>query len=574
MKTKLISLTSGSADGKLLSAEELIVYTARVSNPENQMNFETSDRLIAYLIKHKHWSPFEMADMTIEITTSRAIAAQILRHRSFSFQEFCMSGDSKIYFDLPNAVSKNKRSLYKLKLKDIYRKWSSKNAFGNDVRTRIEKMFVRVYDENTKTLSHAHIKDVFQTGVKPLFEITLSNGKKIKCTKEHKVLSQNGFVSLEEGAGLELIGKRAVISKKDFLIGTNGIHLHQSYDWLLSQKNESIKNKSGVQGIADNGRVSYHTIRKWLKIHKLQFTKTEVAQYATIWNKNKFGYKNTPHTIGTILKMRASAKKGIDSNLWKGGVDRRERLKIADWCQTIRAEKLIEANYECKICKSNKKLELDHIVAVYENLELAYQKENIQVLCHECHVEKHNLKGDRQKWRQASKGNLLTIDWATIKSVSYIGEEMTYDLEIDHHSHNYVADGVIVHNSQRYSKAQISEQVQLRLKAQTNRQSSSNILKHSQDDMFLYNSVQHSVNVAFEVYQDLLDNGIAKECARMILPLATSTTLYAKGSIRSWIHYLQIRCDEHTQAEHRWIAEEIKEIFKTELPNIARALDW
>lgn len=70
------------------SAEDLIVYIARVSNPENQMNRETSSKLISYLINHKHWSPFEMVDVTFEIKTSRAIAAQILRHRSFSFQEF------------------------------------------------------------------------------------------------------------------------------------------------------------------------------------------------------------------------------------------------------------------------------------------------------------------------------------------------------------------------------------------------------------------------------------------------------------------------------------------------------
>jgi thymidylate synthase (FAD) len=218
MKTKLISLTSGSTDGKLLSAEELIVYTARVSNPENQMNFETSDRLISYLIKHKHWSPFEMADMTIEITTSRAIAAQILRHRSFSFQEF----------------------------------------------------------------------------------------------------------------------------------------------------------------------------------------------------------------------------------------------------------------------------------------------------------------------------------------------------------------------SQRYSKAQMVDEIQLRWKADTNRQSSSKALTHEDDyaDMRLYGIVNDAIEKAFEAYNDLLTVGIAKECARMVLPLSTSTTMYMKGSIRSWIHYLEIRCDEHTQAEHRWIAEEIKEIFKTQLPNIAKALDW
>ena len=87
MKTKLIAITTPAIEG-IHSAEELISYCARVSNPSNQMNTETAPRLLAYLIKHKHWSPFEMANMTIEIKTSRAIAAQILRHRSFSFQEF------------------------------------------------------------------------------------------------------------------------------------------------------------------------------------------------------------------------------------------------------------------------------------------------------------------------------------------------------------------------------------------------------------------------------------------------------------------------------------------------------
>ena len=68
--------------------DNLVAYMARVSNPENQHNTETSARLIRYLIKHKHWSPFEMVNMCVEINTTRSIAAQILRHRSFSFQEF------------------------------------------------------------------------------------------------------------------------------------------------------------------------------------------------------------------------------------------------------------------------------------------------------------------------------------------------------------------------------------------------------------------------------------------------------------------------------------------------------
>jgi thymidylate synthase (FAD) len=68
-------------------AESLVAYMARVSNPDNQDNPD-SERLIKYLIKHKHWSPFEMVNMCVEIETTRSVAAQILRHRSFSFQEF------------------------------------------------------------------------------------------------------------------------------------------------------------------------------------------------------------------------------------------------------------------------------------------------------------------------------------------------------------------------------------------------------------------------------------------------------------------------------------------------------
>lgn len=87
MNVKLISITKPDIEG-LQNAEDLVAYCARVSNPSNQMNSETAPKLLGFLIKHKHWSPFEMVDMTVEIKTSRAIAAQILRHRSFSFQEF------------------------------------------------------------------------------------------------------------------------------------------------------------------------------------------------------------------------------------------------------------------------------------------------------------------------------------------------------------------------------------------------------------------------------------------------------------------------------------------------------
>jgi len=90
MQVKLISYSQ--TDGKELisstSPTELVAYCARVSNPDNQNNKETSEKLIKYLMKHKHWSPLEMVSVCLEIETTRDIARQILRHRSFSFQEF------------------------------------------------------------------------------------------------------------------------------------------------------------------------------------------------------------------------------------------------------------------------------------------------------------------------------------------------------------------------------------------------------------------------------------------------------------------------------------------------------
>ena len=91
MKVKLISYSQPTeemiAEG-LTDAQELVAFCARVSNPSNQMNKETSEKLIKYLIKHQHWSPLEMVSACIEIETTRDIAHQIVRHRSFSFQEF------------------------------------------------------------------------------------------------------------------------------------------------------------------------------------------------------------------------------------------------------------------------------------------------------------------------------------------------------------------------------------------------------------------------------------------------------------------------------------------------------
>ena len=118
-------------------AEKNIVYMARVSNPSNQANMDTAPRLIKYLIKHKHWSPFEMASMQVEINTTRAIAAQVLRHRSFSYQEF--SQRYSAVGDLPGI------QLPHLRTQDLKNKQASHDDLDPAVQERLEKEIAKLY---------------------------------------------------------------------------------------------------------------------------------------------------------------------------------------------------------------------------------------------------------------------------------------------------------------------------------------------------------------------------------------------------------------------------------------------
>jgi thymidylate synthase (FAD) len=122
--------------------------------------------------------------------------------------------------------------------------------------------------------------------------------------------------------------------------------------------------------------------------------------------------------------------------------------------------------------------------------------------------------------------------------------------------------------SQRYAESTTYEDVELRLQDKTNRQASGEVYKdHINEGM-----VDGVVLEAFQAYNLLLQYGVSKETARMILPLCTQTTLYMTGNVRSWIHYLEQRCAEGTQKEHREVAQTVKEIFTVQFPTVAEAV--
>jgi len=129
-KVSLIGITKPEIEG-VETAEELIAYAARVSNPSNQNNTLTAPKLLAYLMKNKHWSPFEMVSITMEINTTRDIARQILRHRSFSFQEFSQryANPTEMGFEIREARmqdAKNRQASNETDDKELQERWWAK----------------------------------------------------------------------------------------------------------------------------------------------------------------------------------------------------------------------------------------------------------------------------------------------------------------------------------------------------------------------------------------------------------------------------------------------------------------
>ena len=170
MSVKIISFSQAPEGWDGYDCQELIAYCARVSNPSNQMNTETSEKLIKYLIKHAHWSPLEMVNACLEINTTRDIAHQIVRHRSFSFQEFSQRyadpkefGEQFITREARLQDPKNRQNSIEIDSEeDIHYAWASvqqgvidkaKEAYDWAIKAGIAKEQARVVlpEGNTKT---------------------------------------------------------------------------------------------------------------------------------------------------------------------------------------------------------------------------------------------------------------------------------------------------------------------------------------------------------------------------------------------------------------------------------------
>lgn len=208
MKVRMISFSKPSHkmyDEGLCDVQELIAFCARVSNPSNQFNSESSEKLIRYLIKHKHWSPLEMVSACLEVETTRDIARQILRHRSFSFQEFSQryaDPTKDLDFVIREARlqdTKNRQNSVDLNMSDreqreLSRMWNEKQqqiislvkeTYGWAVTNGIAKEQARAILPEGNTISRMYMNGTLRSWIHYI-ELRSDNGTQ----KEHMVIAK------------------------------------------------------------------------------------------------------------------------------------------------------------------------------------------------------------------------------------------------------------------------------------------------------------------------------------------------------------------------------------------------
>ena len=207
MEVRLVSYSTPTvefADQGIDNVQELIAFCARVSNPSNQLNTETSEKLINYLVKHAHWSPLEMVSACVEITTTRDIARQILRHRSFAFQEFSQryaDPTTDLSFELREARlqdTKNRQNSVELDMensehRELVRMWNEKqhaviraarDAYTWAVENGIAKEQARAVLPEGNTVSRLYMNGTLRSWIH-FIELRSANGTQ----KEHQIVA-------------------------------------------------------------------------------------------------------------------------------------------------------------------------------------------------------------------------------------------------------------------------------------------------------------------------------------------------------------------------------------------------
>lgn len=644
----------------VMGDDSSIVQAARVSYGEGTKRVSDDRTLIRYLLRHRHTTPFEMAEIKFLVRVPMDCWRQWVRHRTA-----CLAGDTTLYFDLPGAEKRGRRQRHNLTIAKLHRLWNEgsshvvpkkKSLFVDRVdvaavytihdlsrlverreetlrnlirdgklvaereqvadpkqpsiyvrgqawidyaetgysvtaslKARLSHMQLRMCDEVTGEIGRTTITDVWESGVKRVFRVTLANGYQIKMSKDHLCLTEAGWKTLEEATGLRCSESGSCSwNAQAPAFAVNGVAVYKDREWLTEKRQAGWS----VTAIADEAGMSYHTIRKYLAKFDLKFSEAEkgMLRGETMTGRKRNVCKRGPLS-GEALENVQRARCGTNSNFWRGGVTT-DRAKIGRWTTDNSLRVHERCGYKCVICGSKKDLEAHHVDPVWNNVERAYDLTNLVSLCYQCHSwlhqgnhelallnevvsgedlatfwGRHTHRESRPAKKRKPAVRKLKRVWSQIVRIEYVGEEMTYDLSVTGPYHNFVANGFIVHNSineysTRYSlaidAAQTTSPEEWRSQSTNNRQGSAGYIGPELGEQ-LTETERELLAKSRELYQARIEQGVAREQARKDLPLSTYTEAYWKIDLHNLLHFLALRMDSHAQLEIREYATTIGE---------------
>lgn len=609
----------------------MVANAARVSMSKWHKEFdpEADIRLIKYLARNKHISPFFHPHIQFRIEAPIFVARQWFRHVVGT----CVTGDTEVSI-LSFAKGRNK-GLRKITMERLWRRWTygvekpkkydaSEAAAAEKAaklvdsglslraamrvtglrynqyrryispydqkesakdRSNIHRMRLRSLNVETGIFGVSHITNVMQQGVKPVYKVTLADGKTIKMTDDHKILTEDGWKTLKDAVGLECTKSGLCYMTRPCAIGVNGLPIagtgyYRNPEWLQEQKELG----ASVLDMAKLCRCSYHTIRKWLKRHGLQFDQMQFLSGFgdTPWNKGVTGYKlNSRPWSEERLNAVRRARSGANSNFWRGGkLTGRKSMRAKATAMAAKLHKTY--GYACQKCGATNELHAHHIIPVAIAPELALAERNLITLCGPCHRLVHASAESEikfaneycglppippQEWKEKRKPQIdghMRVKYVSVVSVEYIGEEMTYDLSVEGCGNNFVGNGIVVHNcrsetSRRYVDAPPEFFVpdEWRSRPEQSIKQGSGVPVDEFTGSMAYRYYDLALDAAQEAYRYLLEAGIAPEQARMVLPQSMMTQWIETGSLYFWANFCRQRLDSHAQAEIREYAEQI-----------------
>lgn len=535
---------------------------------ENATKNKDADRYFDNIKKQKHGSVLEHAVYTVLLYgIDRAVTHELVRHRAGT--AFCLAGDTLIYSE--KKVHGRRQGGTKRPIRDIFQ--MTKTVHG---RSRLKLLKLRVMDESTKTFVTGRVKAVIESGMKPVFRVELADGKTVTCTKEHRFFTAEGEESLESivgGLQLSVNGKTAVHGQLTRPIYVNGEALYKNSEWLREQYVAKGLEQAQIGQLAG---VSEHTIRSWVRKHELQKPMGSWTKGRTPWNKDK-RYSTGPfHTAENKERFR-QAKLGAKNHRWRGGVTS-ERVKIAKDVLKMRPEIFDRDYFTCRLCKkAGGALVLHHILPVWSRPDLARDKDNIATVCERCHVDR--LNGHELDFvevlgrlnteigtRSPKRGQPTTLrgKLVNIVKITYEGVQMTYDLEMEGPNHNFVANGIVVHNSQVSQRYVSSDRVRFVMQAelQGKPDGESMFFRHVLANRDAYEERTEWLSSQAQAIEGESKRDRRKRVqsgARRALANEAEAPIIVSGNVRTWRHIFTKRC---AHAADRAIRAPMIEVFR------------